>query len=192
MTLYSAFIVKPIPGSDALSYKRGFSLVHFYRRSERRQIVKAADNIWTLFKFVRTSRWQLGTFSSSNITMTLLPARERRDKHGLTAAERKWEKREVVEGWKKKKKVIFFCQVQVQFHLCGGRRALAFLGGMDTHVKEGQLYVQHQKFGKVRPRNRKEKTLFLLIKCCVHRNKGSACSHSQCYITGKWNDVVVL
>lgn len=26
-------------------------------------------------------------------------------------------------------------------------------GGMDTHVKEGQLYVQHQKFGKVSPRN---------------------------------------
>ena len=22
---------------------------------------------------------------------------------------------------------------------------------MDTHVKEGQLYVQHQKFGKVSP-----------------------------------------
>lgn len=90
--------------------------------------------------------------------MTLLHARERRDKHGLRPVERKWEKREVVEGVKEeKKKVIFFCQVQVQFHLCGGRRALAFLGGMDTHVKEGQLYVQHQKFGKVRPRNRKEK-----------------------------------
>lgn len=25
------------------------------------------------------------------------------------------------------------------------------LVGMDTHVKEGQLYVQHQKFGKVSP-----------------------------------------
>lgn len=24
-----------------------------------------------------------------------------------------------------------------------------FFGGMDVHVKEGQLYVQHQKFGKV-------------------------------------------
>lgn len=103
-TLFSAFIVKPIPGSDALSYKRGFSLVHFYRRSEKRQIVKAADNIWTLFKFVRTSRWQFGTFSSFNITMTLLPARERRDKHGLRAVERKWEKREVVEGVKEEKK----------------------------------------------------------------------------------------
>lgn len=29
--------------------------------------------------------------------------------------------------------------------------ALECLGGMDTHVKEGQLYVQHQKFGKVSP-----------------------------------------
>lgn len=26
------------------------------------------------------------------------------------------------------------------------------LVGMDTHVKEGQLYVQHQKFGKVSTR----------------------------------------
>lgn len=103
-SLFSAFIVKPIPGSDALSYKRGFSLVHLCRRSEKRQIVKAADNIWTLFKFVRTSRWQFGTFFFFFFTMTLLPARERRDKHGLRAVERKWEKREVVEGGKEEKK----------------------------------------------------------------------------------------
>lgn len=29
-------------------------------------------------------------------------------------------------------------------------------GGMDVHVKEGQLYVQHQKFGKVSSRQKKE------------------------------------
>lgn len=39
--------------------------------------------------------------------MTLLHARERRDKHGLRPVERKWEKREVVEGVKEEKKRWF-------------------------------------------------------------------------------------
>ena len=39
-------------------------------------------------------------------------------------------------------------------------------GGMDTHIKEGQLYVQHQKFGKVSAR----KTVILSACCGVDRN----------------------
>lgn len=44
----------------------------------------------------------------------------------------------------------FSCQLRVESRLCGGRRGPGPHRGMDTHVKEGQLYVQHQKFGKVR------------------------------------------
>lgn len=47
---------------------------------------------------------------------------------------------------------------------------------MDTHVKEGQLYVQHQKFGKV-SLIKKKKQLFLLVDgCCVDRNEEICCS----------------
>lgn len=35
-------------------------------------------------------------------------------------------------------------------------------GGMDVHVKEGQLYVQHQKFGKVSSRQKKESKVMAL------------------------------
>lgn len=42
-------------------------------------------------------------------------------------------------------------------------------GGMDTHVKEGQLYVQHQKFGKVSPRNVAVFFFFRLGVCGVDR-----------------------
>lgn len=44
-----------------------------------------------------------------------------------------------------------FSSKKVAFLLWRGVGFIVFLGGMDTHVKEGQLYVQHQKFGKVSP-----------------------------------------
>lgn len=51
----------------------------------------------------------------------------------------------------------FFCLFICLFWLLSSSRQIwatrreesAEAGGMDTHVKEGQLYVQHQKFGKV-------------------------------------------
>lgn len=59
---------------------------------------------------------------------------------------------------------LFFCQIlkrtssfwkkSVPGPVVRGRRGGGGGGGgegMDVHVKEGQLYVQHQKFGKVSP-----------------------------------------
>ncbi|KAK0139415.1 Docking protein 1 [Merluccius polli] len=68
-----------------------------------------------------------------------------------TVRKRKLQKGEVVQQERKNKpkQVRGVGEVQVALNLASGGSA-GFRGGsgMDAHVKDGQLYVQHQKFGK--------------------------------------------
>lgn len=75
---------------------------------------------------------------------------------------KKWE---VVRGQTSSRFIYFFKNLstgvksQTSPRLSGRRVSLDWLlgVGMDVHVKEGQLYVQHQKFGKVSSKKRKKK-----------------------------------
>lgn len=53
--------------------------------------------------------------------------------------------------------------------------------GMDTHVKEGQLYVQHQKFGKVSPRRSCGGVAVALTQMTLMKNKCSQGQHDKCF-----------
>lgn len=107
------------------------------------------DKIWTLSEFLGTTRElfrPLFFFYSHGDTFICAPAPPHMRPNGRGAEVREGGScqgdREKINPWK-------VSQVQVEVRLRGGKVVPGALEGMDAHVKEGQLYVQHQKFGKV-------------------------------------------
>lgn len=147
----------------------GFPLVLPYRRSEGRQIGDPQTTFGHYFTQSGPPRDCLDLFIP---TMTPWTARERSDKRvfnarGAEARERGKLLGDIGKNKTPKKKWFFLRQVQIKSPSFDREGGPGVFGGMDTHIKEGQLYVQHQKFGKVSPRN---KEIFDWYGCGVVRN----------------------
>lgn len=144
------FILKVITGSFTLSMQSGFAVVQPSRRSERRQIGDPPTTFGHYLTFVGPPSHCLGFYFYFNHDTFNCARAVRYMRYNGWGAEVKGGGK-LLRGKETSKKWFSSSQVQLKSRLFRGRVALESLGGMDTHVKEGQLYVQHQKFGKVSP-----------------------------------------